>query len=203
LRRASYIFEVCSRFARDLFHGARCFVRPLRTFRSRPITWIGVYLGGRSVMNPFVVVAGDLALERRQLGAVLEHFANQGALRLDALALLEPQHGQNATRDDEKNPQQRQNCCRLGCCLIRCALSVEKDGQGSPQFALYAPGFVAWNSAPVKPYKWEAVSVWSEWIYWLETPKGESPVCNRLQFMSSGPCTGNQSAIRSGVANEL
>ena len=53
-------------------------------------------------------------LDGGEFGAVVEEFADQGALRFDGAALLDDEHGHQAVGDQEKNGQNGQPAVLFG-----------------------------------------------------------------------------------------
>src|SRR5579862_2922174 len=78
-------------------------------------------------------------LNGREFGAVAEQFANQGALRLDGLSLLDNQHGHEAIGDQKQDGQHRQPAAFLGSSRSLdhgyggYGISSKKSRQMSPQ----------------------------------------------------------------------
>ena len=132
-RGSPYILQVRRRPFRSFFLDARrfpgpfrifagCFGRNARSHRSATSRTFLLHLGCRFVVRLHRYFVGEPVFQRRQLPAVLEHFPEQAALRLDRAPLLHHQQGQNPVRNQEQDDQQRKQRAsrfRLWCCTLR------------------------------------------------------------------------------------
>src|SRR5277367_2785696 len=118
----------------------------------------------RLSVEPFPVVPRHLPFQRGQLGAVFQHLPDQPPLRFNSLPLFENQHGQNAVGHNKQNYEQWKHGRRPRTRSRSDTLSAVNDGQGSPQVSPHTLRASPWNSAPMKPYEWEWVSICCEWI---------------------------------------